>query len=533
MVLTVRLAAPSDRPALERAGETWAAIGCDCRLDPARRLDPAAGLEAAFAAIVPQLLDLCRQLGSTPSAVLAHTPSAATNVSDLGEMMAWSRLVEDWAREDRPVLVVCADPWLFRHLASIPGVAAPPPPPLPGPWPAIRGVLARARHALRAAWSAWSTRDDRSAGPPGGSWLLSYGNPASRPDGQDAYFGMLMRDEAQLRRVLHTDCPPAEAARLRNGGRSVSLHAWGSPLFALAVLPFARWRPRAEGRWTWLVRRAAARDGATGQAAAIAWQIHCQRRWLAAVRPRAVAWPWENHGWERDLCRAARVLGIRTAGYQHATVGRLELNYHPGSNPDSEASLPGRILCVGPATRDCLTGWGVAPGRCAVAGALRYAQSAGPRLDPAAPVFFALPGDRALARQMAEAAVRLAHRLNRPVVVRPHPVYDVDVPEDRLVSRATSGLTGRDSVSAVVYAATTVGLEAVLFGLPTIRFVPAGCIAHDILPNTLDVPAADAAGLAEAVEAAVPPPKVRREDIFAPVDPDVWRHALSLTKAAP
>lgn len=532
MVLTVRLAAPSDRPALERAGETWAAIGGDCHLDPARRLDPADGLEAAFAAIVPELMALCRELGRAPSAVLAHTPSAAANVSDLGEMMAWSRLVEDWAREGRPILVVCADPWLFRHLASIPGVAATAPPPLPGPWPAARGFLARFRHALRVAWSAWTTRGDRTVSP-GGPWLLSYGNPASRPDGQDAYFGALMRDETELRRALHVDCPPAEAARLRDGGRSVSLHAWGSPLFALAVLPFARWRPRAEGRFAWLVRRAAAREGATGQAAAIAWQIHCQRRWLAAIRPRAVAWPWENHGWERALCRTARTLGIRTAGYQHSTVGRLELNYHSGSNPDGEESLPDRVLCVGPLTRCSLLDWGLAPERCAVAGALRYAESAAPRLDSTAPVFFALPGDRALARQMVDAAVQLADRLGRRVLVRPHPVYDVAVPETDLVSRAASGLAGQDAVSAVVFAATTVGLEAVLFGLPTIRFVPAGCIAHDILPNTLHVPAADVAGLAEAVAAAVPPQKVRREDIFAPVDPDVWRNALSLTKAAP
>jgi hypothetical protein len=489
-------------------------------------------LEGAFAAIVPQLLGLCRRLGGDPSAVLAHTPSAATNVSDLGEMMAWSRLVEDWAREDRPVLVVCADPWLFRHLASLPGVTAESPPPLPGPRPAVRGFLARFRHALRAAWSAWSTRGDRSVSP-GGSWLLSYGNPASRPDGQDAYFGALMRDEAELRRALHVDCPPAEAARLRDGGRSVSLHAWGSPLFALAVLPFARWRPDAQGPWAWLVRRAAALEGATGQAAAIAWQVHCQRRWLAAVRPRAVAWPWENHGWERDLCRAARALAVRTAGYQHSTVGRFELNHHAGTLPDGAGGLPDRVLCTGGLTRDVLTGWGLDPDRCVVAGALRYAESTGPRHDPAAPVFFALPGDRVLARRMVAAALDLARRLNRRVLVRPHPVYDVEVPEDHLVSRAVNGLTGQAAVSAVVYAATTVGLEAVLFGLPTIRFVPAGCIANDILPNTLHVPAADAAWLAEAVEAAVPPRKVRREDIFAPVDPDIWRHALSLTKAAP
>lgn len=530
--MTVRLVSPRDKPTLSEAGEGWVAIGGDeVDLDPSRRIETATALEAAFAAVIPDFLALCRNLGADPSAVLAHTPSAAANVSDLGLMMAWSRLVETWAGEGRKTVLVCADPWLYRHLAGLPGVNAAPPPSLPGPLPRLRGFAARLRYGLRAALGVRA----KPTTPQGRSWLLSYANPQSGPDGTDAYFGPLMRERADLCRMLHVDCPPEEARRLNGGGRSFSLHHWGSALFALTGLPFARWIPRKEmldGPWGWLVRRAATGEAATAQGAAIAWQIHCQRRWLADAHPLAVAWPWENHGWERDFCRAARGLGVASAGYQHSSVGRFELNHHVDANPDGLASLPDRVLCTGAVTRDALTRWGLPESRSRVAGALRYGFARGPRWDRDAPLFVALPGDMALAAQMVGAVSRVAPGLGRKILIRPHPVYDVAVPETHLVTRAATGLGGQAAVSAVIYAATTVGLEAVLFGLPTIRFIAAGCIAHDILPNTVNVPAADEAGLAAAIERAEPPPTVARDDVFAPVDHDVWRQALPLPKAA-
>lgn len=533
--MTLRLIPVLADSGLLEDGESWVAVsGGDVRLGPERRHDVGSDLEAAFAAVIPELLSLCHALGADPSAVLAHTPSAAANASDLGLMMAWSRLAATWAREGRKIALVCSDPWLYRHLAGLPGVVAAPPPPLPGFVPGLRGVAARLLYGMRTAWTALLLRAGPGV-PGGGSWLMSYANPQSDRDGGDAYFGSLMRERTDLRRVLHVDCSLAEARRLSDGGRGFTLHGWGSAAFALLRLPFMRWRPRVEmrnGPWGWLVRRAAAREAATAQGAAIAWQIHCQRRWLKAVRPSAIAWPWENHGWERDLVRAARSMGISTAGYQHSSVGRFELNYHADGNPDGAASLPDQVLCVGGLSKTVLTGWGVPEVRCRVAGALRYGLAQGPRWERGAPIFVALPGDTSLAARMVQAACRMAHRLERRTVIRPHPVYDVPVPEDALVRRAPGGLGAQEAVSAVIYAATTVGLEAVLFGLPTIRFIAAGCIAHDILPNTVNVPTADEAGLATAVERAEPPPLILRDDVFAPVDHDVWRQALPLPKAA-
>ncbi|CAA7613620.1 conserved hypothetical protein [Candidatus Terasakiella magnetica] len=509
-------------------GEVWVApVGPDPSMPPERRLEVGAELEAAFAAIIPELLDLCRRLGEDDSASLAHTPSAAVNVSDLGVMMAWTRLLEGWAATDsRRVVVVCDDRRLFRHWARIAGLAAGSEPPDPGLWPVLRGFAARLRYGLRAAHAALTTK---AAATPGGAWLLSYYHPGSDAQGGDAYFGPLMTERRDLRRIVHVDCPPTQAETLRGDGRTLSLHGFGSAWFALTRLAFARWRPRTEmlgGRWGGLVGRAAAIEAATAQGAAIAWQIHCQRRWLDRIRPQAVAWPWENHGWERDLARAARSLAIATVGYQHATVGRYELNYHMAANRDGFESVPDQVLCAGGLTRAALTRWGLPEGRSRIGGALRYPDRRGPRYDPAAPVFVALPGDRALALQLVAAAQALARQTGRRVLVRPHPIYDVAVAETERVSRAAAGLDGQTAVSAVVYAATTVGLEAILYGLPTIRFIARGCIAPDILPNTLEIAAADAAGLAEMVGQAPPPPVVVRAEMFAPVDPAVWRQAL-------
>lgn len=497
--------------------DAWASPDGTPGPDGGTALDLGPELESAFDRVIPAYLALCARLGRTPSAVLSHTASAAVNCSDLGILMAWCELLNGWIAGSRRILLLCRDPWLFRHFAAQAGVtAATPPPPL---WRrsmalAVRGLSARAVYAARALRRALTPAPKLA---PGGTWLLSYAHPASTAT-TDAYFGTLLADLPGLRRVVHVD----------GAGTEPNLAHWGSIAAALS-LPFARWRPEAsdmDGPWGWLVRRAAALEGGTAQGAAIAWQIACQRAWLRAARPHAVAWPWENHGWERDLCRAARAMGARSIGYQHATVGRTELNIHGGSNPDGPASLPDAVLCGGPLFRDELAARGVPGRRCAVGGALRYAGAAPVRFDAAAPIFIALPADRPIARQLVAAAQAAARVLGRRMLVRPHPIYDVEVPEDALLRRADAGLTAQPAVSAVVYAATTVGLEAVLAGLPTIRFVPTGCVALDILPKPIVVPSANAGLLAEALARAVPPSPLRREDVFAPVDLGVWRAAL-------
>jgi hypothetical protein len=486
-------------------------------------------LENAFDASAETWWSMARELGTVPSATLAHTPACTANASDFGEMLAWSRLVEGWAAAPQATLVVCDDPWLFRHLRRHTGVGAGAPPPL---WPrwlklAVRGLVARTVAAARLGRHAIALRNHRGKATVGRAALLVYGHPASTPEGKDGYFGGLLQDIPKLVRVLHVDCPPRRARQLAADGRTLSLHGWGNPLFAL-TLPFARWRPaprHLRGDHGWLVRRAAAKEGGTGQAATIGWQIHCQRRWLLACRPATVAWPWENQSWERAFVRAAREIGVATVGYQHSVIGRQMLNYAPHSNPDGTNSLPDRVFCNGGATRDQLADWNIPAARLTIAGALRFERPARPARNPDAPVFMALPFDGGVAGEMV-AAARRASRSGHEFLVKDHPMTPFVFADQVGVIRTDRGLGEQSEVSAVVFAATTVGLEAVLAGIPTLRFQPRGRVALDILPPGVDVPTVEADGLAVALDRLSDPPGVSAERVFAAVDKTLWRAAL-------
>lgn len=510
--------------------DAWCAVAADpgaLAAAPAVA-DFGAALEAAFDSVRDDWWSLGRAMGRDPSAMLAHTPSCAANVSDFGLMLAWERLVDGWASGRTRVLVVCDDPWLFRHLAARDGVVADAPPGLVlrSLLLRVRGTAARAKVAISALGASLAFR--RRAVPAGMPWLLVYGHPGSTVDGDDAYFGGLMQRIVGLRRALHVDAGFASVRRLESS-RTFGLHAWGSPAAALKLM-LARWRPRREllkGPRGWLIRRAAAREGATGQPAMIAWQIACQERWLAVARPAAVAWPWENHAWERALVRAARRLGVRTVGYQHATVGGCEWNYAPASNPDGAESLPDTILCAGELSRRLLAAWGHAETRLAVAGALRFARAATPATDPGAPVFVALPFDGAVAAEIV-AAIRPLAEEGRRFRVKDHPLSPFRFEETANVARSAASLAEQPAVSAVIYAMTTVGLESALAGLPTLRFVPAKSVPVDVVPRETDVPAADARCLGAALATLRPPRSVRRDDVFAPVDMTVWSAALSV-----
>lgn len=524
--MAVTLVTPQDAP---RDGfDVWCAIRrAPDGLDSARRIEGLGKLlENALDSIRDEWFDLAHVLGVDASATYAHTPSCAANTSDFGLMLAWTRLVDAWAAEARSVLIVCEDPWLFRHLAARPGVRAGRRPPL-GPAEfrlRLRGILARAFVAARAFLATLRFRRQGEV-LPGGAWILVYSHPASRADGFDTYFGDLVCDEPSLRRVLHVDGPLARAEGLCRSGRTFSLHAFGSPFAALGLWR-ARWRPPATGANAWLIRRAAALEGGTGQAAMIAWQIHCQERWLKAVRPSVVVWPWENHSWERALVRAARRHGVRTIGYQHATVARYEWNYSARSNPDGLNSIPDRIFCSGEVHRARLATWGVPEERMTVAGSLRFVTSLSPRYDPQAPVFVALPFDAQIANEMLEALCPLAATGWR-FLVRDHPMSPVAFAHSPGIAQAEAPLSAQRGVAAVLYCATTVGLEAVLAGLPTLRFRPRCRVPTDPMPEGIEVPAASSDEIEEQLKSLQPSSAISKNSVFAPPDLDLWREELT------
>src|SRR6185369_10327553 len=97
------------------------------------------------------------------------------------------------------------------------------------------------------------------------------------------------------------------------------------------------------------------------------------------------------------------------------------------------------------------------------------------------PVLFALCTDRETARQMIDAAQKLA-ATGRRVLVKEHPMAPSLLPVPSSVERVTEDIDGVGGLAAIVYAASTIGLEAMAAGVPAFRFLPERIIALDPLP---------------------------------------------------
>ncbi len=512
------------------AYEVWFAItGAGEGFDPATKLSGlAARLDQAYCDCRTLWWKLGKEMAGEPGADTAHTPTGSVSV-DFGMMLAWSQLTAEVAAEARGCLVVCDDPWLFRHLAGLEGVRAGPPPRLWTRRLALwsRGLLARCKVSLSMALAAILTRPRRREFPGSGPVLLVYAHPSSNAQGFDSYFGGLMKELPGLGRMLHTDCGPRRARELAADGRTASLHSWGNPVRALG-LAGERWCPGrhlTEGPHGWLVRRAADKENGGGGPAMNRWQLHCQERWLRAAGPSRVAWPWENLAWERALCRTARRLGVPTIGYQHTVVGRHQINYSSATNPDGLASIPDLVVCNGPAYRDELEAWDIPAERLVIGGAFRIEEARNDIFDERGPVYVPLSGIHQTAyRQLA--AARIIGESGRRVLVKDHPMYPLDFAESTNLRRTATPLLEQKALSAVLYSTGTSGLEALLAGLPAFRLLIEGHLAIDVLPRGLDVPAITIDELPGALKDAPRPPRLDWESVLSPVDMDLWRRVL-------
>jgi hypothetical protein len=515
-----------------------AVTGSTADLPAENRLKNLAGrLERAFVDSRNDWWSICRRGGDDPGAAFSHAVTAGSFGSDLGLMLAWTRLVDEMAAGPETIVVICNDAWLFRHLATRDGVQAGIAPAL---WPkeihfALRGWLARSRLALRLASSAIALAAQRPPVATGDTAILVYGHPDSDAAGNDTYFGDLMKRVPTLKRVLHTDAPTSVALRLGADGRTTSLHAWGSACFALIRLPWTRWQPRAEGpdhTHRWLLRRAAARENSGGGPAMNRWQQHCQERWLIDVKPTRVLWPWENHGWERALCRAARKRNIKTIGYQHTVVGPHQLNYAVAANPDGVDAIPDQIACDGPAYHDELKAWGVPAERLVIAGAFRFRREGGPRFDPAALVFVPLSAIPEAAAAQVLAARRLVD-VGFDVVIKDHPMYPFIAMGDTNryngigLQRTTVALRDQKALSAVLYSTGTSGLEALLAGIPTVRLMLDDRIAIDVLPNGVSAQTATIDTVVKTFEAGLVQSTLKWDTVLSPVDDGVWHYLVN------
>ena len=242
--------------------------------------------------------------------------------------------------------------------------------------------------------------------------------------------------------------------------------------------------------------------------------------------PGRVAWPWENHPWERSFVRSARRLGTITIGYQHTVVGPHMFNQSTASNPDGLESIPDFIVANGPAYRAELAAWGVPEDRLVIGGAFRFPRPGRDLYDPKGPVFVPLSSNPDEARQLVAAARAVADS-GRAVLVKDHPLYPLNFRESANLSRTTVPMAEHDGLSAVLYTTGTSGLDALLEGLPTFRLMLEDRIAIDILPAGTEATPVTSDGVMEALNSAARPRRLEWESVLAPPDMELWHRLLS------
>ena len=499
--------------------------------DPDRKLPGLAKrLEDAFVAERETWWNLGRALSADPGGDFAHMPTTGAFGSDFGVMLAWARLVGDLAQSGDVTLVICNDPWLFRHLMGIDGVWSGKPPSLI-PETArrrLRGFFAR----VLVSWRNMVAAIRLSPGPRmkknGATALMVYAHPASDAKGNDAYFGDLMARHEALIRLLHTDCPAEQALELGADGRTASLHAWGNPLYAL-LLVFRRWRPGSRhliSKFGWLILRASNIENSGGGPAMNRWQAHCQKRWLRATRPNRVLWPWENHGWERNLCRAARNQKVTTIGYQHTVIGPHQFNYAIHTNHDGLESVPDVIVADGPAYLDEMQAWGMPLSRLVIGGAFRFPRFADDLYDPQGPVFVPLSAIAEAARAQLDVARTVADK-GRCVLVKAHPMYPLAFDESENLVHAELPLAQQRGLSAVLYTTGASGLEAALMGIPGYRLMLEDRIAIDVLPREFTTHAVTAGEAAQTIlESREERSSAAWDEILCDPDRTLWKSLL-------
>ena len=112
-------------------------------------------------------------------------------------------------------------------------------------------------------------------------------------------------------------------------------------------------------------------------------------------------------------------------------------------------------------------------------------------------------------------------------VVKDHPLYPSRSQRPANLKRTPLTIPESGGLRAVLYSTGTTGLEALLAGVPTYRFLPADRIAPDILPGGVSVSERTAAEIADALTTPEPSQPIEWAKIMSPVDINLWRSALA------
>lgn len=272
---------------------------------------------------------------------------------------------------------------------------------------------------------------------------------------------------------------------------------------------------------------------------------------FAKQRPRRLVHIFENHPWEKGLNHALREY-TRRIGYQHATVPDLLMNYTPGGSKEVEFH-PNRIIANSRETENFLTSIGWPRSMLTFGGALRHSakevlnpnSEAHNRNQRTATLYVALPGHAALCTAILD-ALRDAARTALPK--RPHPLqillkFHPSLAQQDFLREPIESATVTDQplsrlkseIDSVLFVSSTVGLEALLMGLPVCRFVPESILTLNPIPGPLNerVRTVSLSSLPQMLteitqrQERLAPLSEWSDVLYSPFQPETWKEALS------
>jgi hypothetical protein len=212
---------------------------------------------------------------------------------------------------------------------------------------------------------------------------------------------------------------------------------------------------------------------------------YCGRFLGRSLNVEKCLYPFENRAWEKSLLQGLRETSGRTqiVGYQHASVSPIHANFFLGEGEAAVAHLPDQILTTGNVVQEWLEEAGNYPeGLFKTACALRQNNTGSntpkPRRSRANRVLVALATNFT---EHVNTVVFVERGLGDTdefeVRIRPHPAFSLD----QVVAAAPIGnrdffrgspgslADDMDWADVVLYATSTVGLEAVSLGIPAVR----------------------------------------------------------------
>ena len=267
-----------------------------------------------------------------------------------------------------------------------------------------------------------------------------------------------------------------------------------------------------------------------------------------------IIYPFENQPWDKMLCLVAKESGnnIKLIGYQNGQLPVLLLNYFLGAGESSIMPLPHIIVTNGEHTLNLLKNAGYGETELVNGGALRYGyinkiDKDSPRKDEASKtVLVAMPYSHNLTKELLISLFDSFGDLSGEeikFVIRFHPEVPLESLKVQLPSwaahfqetdRAISDIL--EEVDLVIYSSTIVGLEALLNGVPVVRYYSEHILDLDPLGTFNDRIVGSCSGddlrqvvlsaLREGSNYLAQQPALSTENLnkfLSPVNEDVWR----------